>query len=499
MSVSRRAFLGALLGTVAVSGCSQAVDRLTQPKLPDNLLVPSGADRHPIAHLLNRATYGPRPGQVADVERVGKERWLRRQLDYDSINDKEVDWKLRRFDSLQMRSEDLMSFGRNQTFIVNELVQATILRAVYSKRELFEVMVGFWSDHFSINHFKDTDTVIFLKTIDDRDVIRRHTLGKFSDLLKASAHSPAMLHYLDNTANEKSHPNENYAREIMELHTLGVDGGYTETDIQEVARCLTGWSISGRGHFTFREEWHDDGKKVVLGQEIPAGGGRKDGDKVLDILINHPSTARFVSTKLVRRFVADDPPPNMIDACVQTWQATGGDIKQIMFTLFTHPDFEQAPPKLKRPYELLLSILRTTNARYDGDDGLIDWLVRLGHRPFGWVTPDGFPDVADIWANNLFGYWQLERAALHNELSGVDLDIWDIAKHVGVDDKADKMIDFFGRMFYSRTLNPTEEAAIKGFYSDSGRFSQDLSKDTNRRRMLDTLMILIAGPAFQYR
>lgn len=499
MTVSRRAFLGALLGTVAVSGCSRAIDELTQPKLPATLIPPTGEDRHPIAHLLNRATYGPRPGQVADVERVGKERWIRRQLDYDSIDDKALDWKLRRFDTLKMRPDDLMSFGRNQTFIVNQLVQATLVRAIYSKRELFEVMVGFWSDHFSINHFKDTDTVIFLKTIDDRDVIRRHALGKFGDLLKDSAHSPAMLHYLDNTVNENSHPNENYAREIMELHTLGVDGGYTEQDIQEVARCLTGWSVNDRGRFVFRSEWHDNGKKVVLGHEIPANGGQRDGELVLDILVNHPSTAHYVSTKLVRRFVADDPPQSIVDACVQTWQASGGDIKKIVFTLLTHPDFDIAPPKLKRPYELLVSLLRTTNAQYNGDDGLVNWLVRLGHRPFGWVTPDGYPDVATIWANNLFGYWQLEKAAIHNELPGVDLDIWDIAKHVGVEREADAMIDFFGRLFYNRRLNPTEEAAIKSFYIDNGRFSQDLQNDNNRRRMLDTLMILIGGPAFQYR
>ena len=199
--------------------------------------IPPGGDaRHPIAHLLNRATYGPKPGQIEDVEKMGRERWIDRQLDYKRIDDNRLDWRLRRYDSLNFNARDLLSFAGDADYIAGQLAQATLVRAVFSKRELYEVMVGFWTDHFSIYHFKDECE--FLKTVDDREVIRPHALGKFYDILNASAHSPAMLYYLDNVVNEKSHPNENYAREIMELHTLGVDGGYTEQDIQEVARCF---------------------------------------------------------------------------------------------------------------------------------------------------------------------------------------------------------------------------------------------------------------------
>ncbi|MBI5959737.1 MAG: DUF1800 domain-containing protein, partial [Chloroflexi bacterium] len=318
--LTRRALLlAAMLGT---AGCSTVVNRLTEPDIPDTLKPPGGAARHPVAHLLNRAAFGPRPGQIEQVEKMGKESWLDRQLDYQDIDDDRVGWRLRRYDSLKLNHRDLLSFrgGDDKNYLQNELAVAALVRAVYSDRQLYEVMVGFWSDHFSLYHYKDE--VAMLKTADDREVIRKHALGHFGDLLRASAHSPAMLIYLDNVLNEKSHPNENYAREIMELHTLGVEGGYTEQDVQEVARCFTGWSVDGRGEFEFKDEWHDPGEKTVLGHVITAGGGKDDGDRVLDILIDHPNTARFVCTKLARRFISDDPPAGVIDSCVASWQAT---------------------------------------------------------------------------------------------------------------------------------------------------------------------------------
>ncbi|MBZ0309037.1 MAG: DUF1800 domain-containing protein, partial [Anaerolineae bacterium] len=220
--VSRRVFL---IGTLALAGCGKVVDRYTQPDLPDVLSPPTGIHRHPIAHLLNRAAYGARPGQVAEIEKMGRDVWLDKQLNYRDIDDDKLALRLHRYDTLSMSPPDLLSFLDDKTYVTNELALMTLQRALYSERQLYEVMVGFWSDHFSIYHFKEE--VHFLKTVDDRNVIRKHALGKFGDLLKASAHSPAMLRYLDNTQNEKHHPNENYAREIMELHMLGVNGGYT--------------------------------------------------------------------------------------------------------------------------------------------------------------------------------------------------------------------------------------------------------------------------------
>jgi len=478
--LSRRAFLGS--AAVTLAGCSQVIDDVTQPDLPKTLDPPATTERHPTAHLLNRATYGIQPGQIRVVGRMGHGAWLDQQFNYPDIDDSAVDWRLRRYDTLSLSATDLRSFTgiQNRRYVANELATATLVRAVYSKRQLFEVMVGFWSDHFSIYHFKGD--VYMLKTIDDRDVVRPHALGNFGDLLRESAHSPAMLIYLDNILNEKSHPNENYAREIMELHTLGVDGGYTEADIKEVARCFTGWSVDENGEFVFIPEWHDEGEKTVLGHTIRFDDRKSDGDQVLDILLAHPSTSRYVCQKLVRRFVADDPPQPIVDACVQTWTSTNGDIAQVMRTLFTHPDFVKAPYKLKRPFELLTSFLRITNAQYSGHRQAINYLDALGHRPFGWPTPDGYPDTADAWDNNLLRRWNLSFDLVANRIEGIEID-WQALRAAGqVNDRSD-ILRFFGRLFLNRALTDQEFELLASHQETPNQ----------------VLGVLAASPAFQWR
>src|SRR5436189_4360223 len=238
---------------------------------------------------------------------------------------------------------------KNPQMVVTELQRAKLLRAVYSDRQLYELMVDFWENHFSIFANKDDDR--FLLTGFDRETIRPFAMGRFRDLLGATAHSPAMLFYLDNWRSSVPRPypargdkpagtdgglNENYARELMELHTLGVDGGYTQKDVQEVARCFSGWTIqkpNEQGLFLYRPGLHDDGEKVVLGQKILAGGGVADGERVLDILLHHPATARFIATKLVRRFVSDEPPPALVERVAATFRATEGDIKAMLRAL----------------------------------------------------------------------------------------------------------------------------------------------------------------------
>jgi uncharacterized protein (DUF1800 family) len=491
--LSRRALLGALILGAGAAGCSTVIDNYAQPDLPDTITPPGGFARHPIAHLLSRATYGLRPGEIEAVEQMGRAAWLDQQLDYNHIDDGARKLKLRRYDTLNMTPRDLLALrgGDDKRYVRDELAAATLTRAIYSKRQLYEVMVGFWSDHFSVYHFKGD--VAMLKTVDDRDVIRRHALGTFGDLLRASAHSPAMLVYLDNVLNEKSHPNENYAREVMELHTLGVDGGYTERDIQEVARCLTGWSVNRRGEFTFVEDWHDYGAKTVLGHTIPAGGGKSDGDQVLDILLAHPSTPRFVSAKLVRRFVADDPPASIVDACVETWHHTDGDIRALVRTIFTHPEFDSAPPKLKRPMELVVSLLRTTNAQYDGGTGLVNLLDRLGHRPFGWPTPDGYPDTAVEWSGNMLGRWNFGLDAMRGSLPDIEIDLGDLVDAGGADDTVDEWLRFFGRLLLKHDLDASDAAALREFaYGDT-----DTRPDRDQR--LHMLGLMVGGPAFQWR
>jgi len=364
--------------------------------------------------------------------------------------------------------------------IVGELQASRILRAVYSERQLQEVMVDFWTNHFNVFAAKGADR--WLLTAYDRDTIRPNALGKFSDLLVATAKSPAMLFYLDNfqsvspntqsglrvgalrqrppqrdpllglllngrrdrlmdrnpnmrqqqsganvpkaAANpqrQRRGINENYARELMELHTLGVDGGYTQKDVQEVARCFTGWTIfaprgagvgtaammgeaarENAGSFFFNQRVHDDGEKVVLGQKIPAGGGIKDGLMVLDILAHHPSTAKFIATKLVRHFVSDTPPPSLVAKVTTTYQKSDGDLREMLRTIFFSPEFnspEAYRAKIKRPFELAISAVRTLGADTNGGPQLHQWIARMGQPLYGFQTPNGYSDTAEAWVN----------------------------------------------------------------------------------------------------
>jgi len=351
--------------------------------------------------------------------------------------------------------------------ITAELQASRILRAVYSERQLQEVMVDFWTNHFNVFAGKGADR--WLLTAYDRDTIRPNTMGKFSDLLLATAQSPAMLFYLDNfqsvspnsqngsgfgqrvrnqqrgglfgrlmqrspdgtppvqqnAQRQKRGINENYARELMELHTLGVDGGYTQKDVQEVARCFTGWTIfaprgggaaaqaiidgpradmlrENAGKFFFNPRTHDDGEKIVLGHKIPAGGGIKDGLTVLDILGHSSATAKFIATKLVRHFVADDPPASLVDRVAATFTRSDGDIREMLRTILFSPEFSSPDAyraKIKRPFELTISAIRTMGAETTGGPQLQQWLARMGEPLYGFQTPNGYSDLAESWVN----------------------------------------------------------------------------------------------------
>src|SRR6266446_3326001 len=364
---------------------------------------------------------------------------------------------------------------RPPQFLTGELQMSRILRAVYSERQLQEVMVDFWTNHFNVFAGKGADRWLLVSY--DRDTIRPHALGNFSDLLLATAQSPAMLFYLDNfqsvSPNAPTGPgyfgnqrpgaqrnplvqlmrggaqnrpspsmtnnpqqqrpqqqarrgiNENYARELMELHTLGVDGGYTQKDVQEVARCFTGWTIfaprgggaaaqammngpradmlrENAGRFFFNPRLHDDGEKVVLGHKIPAGGGIKDGLTVLDILAHQPATAKFIATKLVRHFVSDSPPPALVDRVAATFLKSNGDIRETLRTIFFSPEFnspEAYRAKVKRPFELAISAIRTLGGETNGGPQLHQWIARMGEPLYGFQTPNGYSDAAESWVN----------------------------------------------------------------------------------------------------
>ena len=448
--------------------------------------------------------------------------------------------------------------------ITAELQASRILRAVYSERQLQEVLVDFWTNHFNVYANKGADRWLLVSY--DRDTIRPHTLGKFKDLLLATAQSPAMLFYLDNfqsvsptaaqganrmrprvkrffetltdpqmsgagSAEQGTPPqrrarmnrrralrregangqnaqmpaaaeqqqaqmpapqqprrqrrgiNENYARELMELHTLGVEGGYTQKDVQEVARCFTGWTIfdpRGRGGiagltnperagtFFFNARLHDDGEKVVLGHKIPAGGGMSDGLTVLDILSKHPSTAKFIATKLARRFVSDNPSPALVARVSAAYTKSEGDIRETLRALFASPEFnapENYRAKIKTPFELAISAVRSLNGETNGGPALHQWIARMGEPLYLYQAPTGYPDTAEHWVNTgaLLERMNFALALVSGRINGTRVNLSRFSNAPGgsvrVADKS-RLVDEFAASILQGDMSPKTKAAL---------------------------------------
>ncbi|HLL76112.1 MAG TPA: DUF1800 domain-containing protein [Pyrinomonadaceae bacterium] len=372
--------------------------------------------------------------------------------------------------------------------VTAELQASRVLRAVYSERQLNEVMVDFWTNHFNV--FAGKGAGRWLLVAYDRDTIRPHAFGKFKDLLAATAQSPAMLFYLDNFQSVSPNPgqnrrpqqrmrrgiNENYARELMELHTLGVEGGYTQRDVQEVARAFTGWtifdprgigSISGltnperAGTFNFNPRLHDDGEKTVLGHKIPAGGGMGDGLMVLDILAKHPSTAKFIATKLARRFVTDNPPAALVERVAAAFTRSDGDIRETLRALFASPEFNSAEAyraKIKSPFELAVSAVRALGGETNGI-GLHQWIARMGEPLYMHQAPTGYPDTADRWVNTgaLLERINFALALVANRVPGTRVNVARF-NEAGAD--RPRLIDHFAAAILQGDLSPRTKASL---------------------------------------
>ncbi len=328
-----------------------------------------------------------------------------------------------------------------QQIVYQDLTEGKLLRAVYSNKQLEEVLTDFWFNHFNVYFDKGPDRDYV--TSYERDVIRENVLGKFHDLLLADAQSPAMLYYLDNWEsvgpnslegggkNQKRGLNENFGRELMELHTLGVDGGYSQKDVTEVARCFTGWTIRNPqrgGQFEFNPRRHDNGEKMVLGVKIPAGGAMEDGLKVLDILSKSPITAHFISRSLAMRFVSDKPPAELIERMAKTFLATDGDIREVLRTMFTSPEFwlpANFHAKVKTPIEMMASALRATNADVDYTALLAGQLNVMGQPLYRKVEPTGYSLKNADWLNSaaLLGRMNFSLALVSNRIPGIKVDL----------------------------------------------------------------------------
>ncbi len=437
-------------------------------------------------HALNRLAYGPRPGDLERIKQMGLEKWIDQQLHPERIDDSALEERLRQYPAINMSTEQLLARypqpnqqakqqnQQRQAFqqqrppqpqqqqqgegqgqdaaetktrpveIVLELSEAKMTRAIYSERQLQEVMDDFWFNHFNVFAGKGPERW-FLPAY-ERDVIRPHEFGKFRDLLYSTAKSAAMLFYLDNwlsvdpkgfaehqaelqarrqrfyrvfggdpmmrppnqqqnAQQQRRGLNENYGRELMELHTLGVDGGYTQQDVTQAALALTGWTMLAPRRdpeFRFEERFHGEEPKQVLGQTIHSGG-MKDGEKLLDMLVAHPSTAKFVSTKLARRFVSDNPPPELVARMADTFQKTSGDIREVLKTMIYSPEFwsrEAFRSKIKKPSELVVSALRATGADMAEAMPAVRWSAQIGEPLYGCQPPTGYKDAADAWVNS---------------------------------------------------------------------------------------------------
>ena len=376
-------------------------------------------------HVLERLTFGARPGDVERVRAMGLDRYIESQLSPSTIDDQRLNARLVYFETLGLSSrevatryytrperndnEEMRDPGKRREALLPllELSQQKILRAAYSERQLEEVLVDFWFNHFNVFSGKGRFARFYL-TEYEREAIRPHVLGRFRDMLGATAKSPAMLWYLDNwMSSARRGLNENYGRELLELHTLGVDGGYTQQDVVNVARAFTGWTIDaprrGGGDFIFNPRLHDQGEKTVLGQRIPAGGGVRDGERVLDIVAAHPATARHVALKLASRLVSETPPPALVDRAAKVFLETGGDLREVTRAIIMSPEFtspEAMRAKVKTPFEFAISALRATGADVSDAAPLVQQMRTLGMPLYGAQPPTGYDDTAASWINS---------------------------------------------------------------------------------------------------
>jgi uncharacterized protein (DUF1800 family) len=351
----------------------------------------------------------------------------------------------------EMFKREAMAASNPRQAVTTELIENKLQRAVYSPRQLEEVLVDFWLNHFNV--YRDKNTVGMLLTSYERDAIRPHVLGRFRDMLLATARHPAMLSYLDNfqsrsapenaptpggvilNAGPNQGLNENYGRELLELHTLGVHGGYTQADVINVARAFTGWTIfdpQRYGEFQFNPQMHDRAEKVVLGQKFPRGGGEDEGVKIIDMLAAHPSTARFISRKLAQRFVADDPPQALVDRMAATFTKTGGDLRAVMETLLLSREFMSEgawQAKVKTPFELVTSALRALEAEVSDTTALAFRLSEMGMPLYARIDPKGYPNTADAWSGSagLLARINFANALTTGLITGVKADAGAIA------------------------------------------------------------------------
>ncbi|MDP6037158.1 MAG: DUF1800 domain-containing protein [Candidatus Latescibacteria bacterium] len=529
-------------------------------------------------YLLERFAFGPRPGEVERVAKMGPEKWLEQQLAA-NLPETELTERLKAFPALAMTSEEIQTTYVRDGQLRNrmkkeglldpekasrkeireklnayrkehslrpygslsnrELKGQKVVRAVYSENQLAEVLTDFWFNHFNVT-VRDGQARSWVLAY-ERDALRPNVLGDFRTILGATAKHPAMLHYLDNVQSRIEPPppknppkaaknedtskpppkpkrkyglNENYARELMELHTLGVDGGYEQKDVTEVARILTGWAtmpnnvnqrkniakqisrgnknLVREGDFLFRKYWHDKKAKVVLGEKFPAGGGVEEGERVLDMLAVHPSTAHFISTKLARRFVNDNPPKALVKRMAKTFSKTNGDLAAVMAELAQSREFwaeAKTRSKMKSPFELMASSMRALEADVKNAQPMMQWLDRMGEQLYGYLEPTGFPDYAESWTNSgtLVTRMNFAVRLATGRINGITL------KRLARNNNQDPLTTDQALAIYGKLLLPARDTSaiaseLKGMIPEAAK-----------RKDIQVVGMLLGSPEFQYR
>jgi uncharacterized protein (DUF1800 family) len=497
MTISRRDFLktsSMFAAWAALAACMPL--KQTAPELDVTLTAAPTAvldGEGLLLHTLRRLTFGPTPQMISKARQMGLDAFIEEQLSPAAIPDLETDSMLEHLTTLKMTPAELLQLEK-KVQPVQELIGATLLRQWHSERQVYEMMVDFWSNHFSIYIGKNLCRV--LKTADDLKTIRPNALGKFSDLLQASAHSPAMLIFLDQAESSGDAPNENYARELMELHTIGVSGGYTQEDVTAVARVLTGWTILGPrkrsadlGTFVFNPAMHDFGEKTVLGVAIQ-GTGEEEGIALLNMLASQPSAAQFISKKIARRFVSDNPDSVLVDSLAQIFTQTGGDTREMIRAVIKSDAFKNsAGQKFKRPLEFFISALRLTETTVNRNSRKLQEHLRLlGQVPFTWQPPNGFPDVAAYWSttSGLLERWNFGLLLANGQIDGLQPDIKSLTKDAG---SAQDVVDVLSIRFLGQVL-PEDARSILIDFISTGNLDHDIPSAAG---------LILGSPYFQVR
>src|SRR5437899_1107976 len=529
---------GLMIGGVCLSIVGAQHAAPLQSPTPATALTP----RDSAFHALNRLAYGPRPGEVPRVAAEGVMRWIDRQLSVDGIDDHGLAERERQFQVLEYDRGDLAAMytaaqrerrerklaaapdtmadkdaaspiAQRGRRLAGEFADLAVVRAALSERQLYEIMVDFWTNHFNVYFAKGADRFLTPDYIEH--TIRPRAMGKFQDLLIATARSPAMLFYLDNwesVAPGTSPPfplsarrrggqgvqpvpkgiNENYARELLELHTLGVDGGYTQHDVIDVARIFTGWSIERPqqgGDFEFHDWAHDRGEKLVLGVRFEGGHDMDEGIRLLKLLANHPATMHHVSRKLCQRFVNDDPPDGCVDDAVAAWRRSSGDMRAVLRAIFHGPDFWAAAnvrAKVKTPLEFVVSAARAVAAEPDTSPRLAQVVARLGEPLYLHVAPDGYPEREAAWVNSgaLLDRMNAAVALASGKLPGVTVMLDSI---VSAGD-ADQLIGVVNEKILGGTMSENTKQVLRRELAGIG--------DPAQARAL-AVGLAIGGPEFQ--